>query len=1071
VDDDSLLGTDRLVQVRTAGQLAGVLRDLRRRDARRRRGREYSYRELAAATGWSHAAIGDYFTGKTVPPTDRFDVLVQTLGVSAAEQRALATARDRVNERQRQSAVPPHVGGIRLGGAALVGRDRELALLRRYVGMSDTRGAAVFVLGEGGIGKTRLAVEAAALAEHAGLVVLRGRATAPVVQFRALSQAILAASRRSGPPRDPKLLPYRAALSRLVPEWRADHPHTVDESPVVLAEAVLRLVVALGPKGCLLILEDLHDADEDTLAIVDYLVDNVGPERLLLIGTARPEHGAATRLIRAAHRRRAAAVIDLIRLDDESVRRMAAGCLGVAPDRLPEALVSHLLATADGVPLHVEELLAAMVVDGTLADGADGWRLTRPIAPHVPVTIATTLAERVDRLRPPGPALLQAGALVGRQFPVSVASAAIGWGEAEVLACLREAVDVQLLTSTADPRTYGFRHTLTAEALRARLLPLEHAELARRVAEAVEAHHIERADGTEQLLAELWCAAGECRRAGEFLAAAGRRAAAEGALSTSISTLERALTHSGDDLLAEVGSLLIDLYAEAGRVAEAYEIATRLGTGAPADQRAAMHGQLGRVATAAGDWQRGLHEVDKARRLLGPTPDPTAAAHLDVVAAQLLFEDPTPNSHAAARELAEQALRVVDPHTQPDLACDAMEITGRIVRLHDLAEADRLYRRGLAIAEAHNLVSRRIRMLYHLGVDDGIQHGDPARLCEALEAANRAGAVLTALDIELELSVVQLCRGEFDLVEHATARCEQTAARLRLSHTRILALGVRVMAAAHHARPSLMEELLNQFHAAGGEDLDFASAVHGFGTAFCHLLNEDAQRARSELHQAVVRESTRPATYVSYVHGPHLLLSVLADQAGHDAYARLSESPHMHARWNHQFLVLTEAFLHARAGHAADADQAVSRFIDLSQRFPLAHHIGLRLIAPTALEGGWGQPVQWLRSAEAYFHPFAPDVAHACRRLLRAAGAPAPQHRKGSDGIPAAARRLGITVREHEVLRLVAEHLTNHDIARRLYLSTRTVEKHIASLLAKTASADRAWLIAIAAELCTVSAR
>jgi DNA-binding NarL/FixJ family response regulator len=149
----------------------------------------------------------------------------------------------------------------------------------------------------------------------------------------------------------------------------------------------------------------------------------------------------------------------------------------------------------------------------------------------------------------------------------------------------------------------------------------------------------------------------------------------------------------------------------------------------------------------------------------------------------------------------------------------------------------------------------------------------------------------------------------------------------------------------------------------------------------------------------------------------------------------------------------------------------VSRFIELSQRFPLAHHIGLRLIAPTALEGGWGQPVQWLRSAEAYFHPFAPDVAHACRRLLRAAGAPAPQHRKGSDGIPAAARRLGITVREHEVLRLVAEHLTNHDIARRLYLSTRTVEKHIASLLAKTASADRARLIAIAAELSTVSAR
>jgi DNA-binding CsgD family transcriptional regulator len=86
--------------------------------------------------------------------------------------------------------------------------------------------------------------------------------------------------------------------------------------------------------------------------------------------------------------------------------------------------------------------------------------------------------------------------------------------------------------------------------------------------------------------------------------------------------------------------------------------------------------------------------------------------------------------------------------------------------------------------------------------------------------------------------------------------------------------------------------------------------------------------------------------------------------------------------------------------------------------------------------------------------------------MLRAAGAPAPQHRKGSDAVPLPARRLGITVREHEVLRLVAEHLSNPDIARRLYLSTRTVEKHVANLLAKTASADRARLIAIAAELC-----
>jgi DNA-binding NarL/FixJ family response regulator len=85
-------------------------------------------------------------------------------------------------------------------------------------------------------------------------------------------------------------------------------------------------------------------------------------------------------------------------------------------------------------------------------------------------------------------------------------------------------------------------------------------------------------------------------------------------------------------------------------------------------------------------------------------------------------------------------------------------------------------------------------------------------------------------------------------------------------------------------------------------------------------------------------------------------------------------------------------------------------------------------------------------------------VANACRVLLRRAGVPVSQHRNGSAGLPTAARSLGITVREHEVLRLLAERLGNAEIGRRLYISPRTVEKHVASLLAKAGQPDRAAL-------------
>jgi hypothetical protein len=89
--------------------LAHALRQLRRRLARQRNHAPLTYRELAATTGWAHGVIGDYFAGKTLPPTDRFDVLVGLLGATPIEQGRLATARDQVEEvRRRRPRAGPH---------------------------------------------------------------------------------------------------------------------------------------------------------------------------------------------------------------------------------------------------------------------------------------------------------------------------------------------------------------------------------------------------------------------------------------------------------------------------------------------------------------------------------------------------------------------------------------------------------------------------------------------------------------------------------------------------------------------------------------------------------------------------------------------------------------------------------------------------------------------------------------------------------------------------------------------------------------------------------------------------
>jgi len=85
----------------TITDLAWLLRQLRRRDARQRGDSALTYRELASKTGWSRAVIGAYFSGKILPPTDRLDVLIRLLGATPAEQGAIATLRDQVEENRR----------------------------------------------------------------------------------------------------------------------------------------------------------------------------------------------------------------------------------------------------------------------------------------------------------------------------------------------------------------------------------------------------------------------------------------------------------------------------------------------------------------------------------------------------------------------------------------------------------------------------------------------------------------------------------------------------------------------------------------------------------------------------------------------------------------------------------------------------------------------------------------------------------------------------------------------------------------------------------------------------------
>jgi DNA-binding CsgD family transcriptional regulator len=149
------------------------------------------------------------------------------------------------------------------------------------------------------------------------------------------------------------------------------------------------------------------------------------------------------------------------------------------------------------------------------------------------------------------------------------------------------------------------------------------------------------------------------------------------------------------------------------------------------------------------------------------------------------------------------------------------------------------------------------------------------------------------------------------------------------------------------------------------------------------------------------------------------------------------------------------------AGRAGRRDEAAALLADGEEALggvPWWRRVLHTVVLDSAITDGWGDPVPTLR-ADLAVHEQAGHVllARTCRDLLRRAGAPTPRNRGGAAVSPRLRAR-GITAREAEVLGLVVEGLTNVQVADRLFLSPRTVDTHVANLLAKAGVPSRTQL-------------
>ncbi len=959
---------------------------------------------------------------------------------------------------------------MQLRASTQIGRRFELREVERILRNAQTgAGRALFILGEAGIGKSRLLAEAKTIAEQLDVRVMRGRSSSigPKAPYRPLIEALTSLFRSGDPPDGSRLGPYRTVLGRIVPDWHADLSVVDNTSPAVLAEAVLRLLCLIGADGgCVLMLEDLHASDPETLAVLDYLIDNVEYQPIAIVATSRYQDAPALDMARAAAQRKTCEIVEMSPLDHTTTREFIASFLDTTAAGVPVEVADRLFAVSGGVPLLVEELLRPMLEDGTLVNAEGRWRVANELRTAIPTTLMRTLTDRVNQLGPDMRALVSVAALLGERFPLDVLQHAIDLDYAQLVTRLYALTEAQLIIADdRGPDWYTFRHPLIIDAVLGLIGPDERADLARRAAQGIEQVYPDFDGEWCELVASLRVESGDHIGAAQLLLVAGGRARAAGAPGSAATLLQQALELlAGSDaagLRIEILSALIPALGEQGDFDRAFQLYPVLSAlpdePAARPRQVALHTEMATVALHAGRWELGVDQVDRARALLSTDATDEETAAINVIAAKLMIHAPSPNSAGLAEELVRKAAPAAERAGLIPVACQAWEQLGVLTRERDPDEATKCFEHALRLAERHQMPIERISALIRLGGNEWLFTGDTATLELASQEASRLGDVIVGYNADAALALQLVLTGQFETARERLDQCWSDVSRLKLKPLACYVLMAKATLAAHQADRRGMKHELAMFNKWGGDQSHEASLVYGLARAFCALLEDNVPVARRELAMAVAIRRKQSATFhLVGDNGLQLLLRALANELSWATYREVESAAATRMRWNRLFALFAEAVLLGRDGRTTQAAAAMAAAAETGEIYPVAWHLGLRLVAPAAHADGWGDPIAWLREAEGYFHGISANpLSSACRALLRQFGAPVQPHRRDSDRVPAELRKLGVTVREHEVFKLLARRLSNKELADELHISPRTVEKHVANLIAKTDQPNR----------------
>jgi len=437
----------------------------------------------------------------------------------------------------------------------LIGRDPEIGAARAVIDRAwEARGQVALVVGDAGVGKSRLLRNMMDEARAEGFLLLRGQSfeSDASIPYAPLLDLVRLFTESVSPALAAHVLaPAAAELTAVFPELRPilrdvtpSAPTDPDSDKRRLFHALARMIGALAQTQPVFIaFEDVHWSDDATLDLIFHLARSGASQRVIIGLTRRTDEGTPRleRLVTELERARLLTEFPVRTLTRDEVRAMLAAIFPGA--NFGADFIELLHGLTEGNPFFLEETLKALIVAGDLAPRDGGWRALSLERVRVPRTAAEAVRRRLATLTVAARSLASTAAVAGRRFDFALLQALTESDERTLLALVKELIAAQLVVEESAER-FAFRHALTREAIYADLLARERVGLHRDVAAALERSHAGQLDAVVEALAYHAWEAGEWERAARYSARAGQHAMSLSAPREAVAHLDRAFQAS-----------------------------------------------------------------------------------------------------------------------------------------------------------------------------------------------------------------------------------------------------------------------------------------------------------------------------------------------------------------------------------------------------------------------------------------------------------------------------------------------------------------------------------------------